>query len=260
MLQRLYAGDHPDVARSLSYLANALHELGEVPRARELHEQALAMRQRLYTGDHRDLAGSLNNLAIDLRRLGERERARDLDEEALAILEQLYAGDHPDVALSLNNLAIDLYALGEHKRALELQERASAIYQRLHDGGRPTAIELIKGGRRTSAAAMFEAAKRENPLDADVRHNYGFCILPDHPEEGLREIHTASELGYNRPDITFANQMFGLFLLQRYSSALEVAERLLQHEENHERVYLWDWRMGAENMSIINVEPCPVCV
>jgi len=37
-----------------SNLANALSELGEHERARELHEQALAMRQRHYEGDDQE--------------------------------------------------------------------------------------------------------------------------------------------------------------------------------------------------------------
>ena len=45
--QRLYEGDHPDVAASLSSLAIGLRALGEHGRAQELNEQALAMRQRL---------------------------------------------------------------------------------------------------------------------------------------------------------------------------------------------------------------------
>jgi len=47
MRQRLYEGDHPDVAISLNNLAVHLTALGEDERARELDEQALAMRQRL---------------------------------------------------------------------------------------------------------------------------------------------------------------------------------------------------------------------
>jgi tetratricopeptide (TPR) repeat protein len=47
MYQRLYEGDHPDVATCLNSLAIDLRVLGEHGRARELDEQALAMRQRL---------------------------------------------------------------------------------------------------------------------------------------------------------------------------------------------------------------------
>jgi tetratricopeptide repeat protein len=63
--------------------------VGEDARARELDEQALAMRQRLYEGDHPDVATSLGNLAIDLRVLGEHGRARELDEQALAMRQRL---------------------------------------------------------------------------------------------------------------------------------------------------------------------------
>jgi hypothetical protein len=43
----LYQGDHPEGATSLSSLGNDLMAQGEHERARELHEQALAMRHRL---------------------------------------------------------------------------------------------------------------------------------------------------------------------------------------------------------------------
>ena len=69
------------------------------------------------------------------------------------------------------------------------------------------------------------------------------CILPDHPEEGLQEVQTASELGCS-PDIVLTNCMFGLFLLQRYAAALEAAERLFQLDQTHGEVYLWDWRLS----------------
>jgi tetratricopeptide (TPR) repeat protein len=89
MYQRLYDGDNPNVANSLSNLALVLHDLGEAERARELHEQALAMRRRLFEGDHPDVADSLNNLAFDLRRAGEHARARELNEQALAMRQRL---------------------------------------------------------------------------------------------------------------------------------------------------------------------------
>jgi hypothetical protein len=115
------------------------------------------------------------------------------------------------------------------------------------------AIEFLRAGRRTAAAALFEAAKRDYPNNGEVRNNYGFCILPDHPEEGLQEIHVSDELGFTRRDISMANRMYGLFLLRRFSSALEVAERLYQEEENAQKAYLWDWRKEAENTTMLEV-------
>jgi tetratricopeptide (TPR) repeat protein len=252
--QQLYDGDHPDVAASLDDLAIDLHDLGEVGRARELHEQALAMVQRLYDGDHRSLVLSMNNLAMDLRALRDYGLARELDEQALAMLQRLHKEDHPDVALSMNNLAKDLRALGEYGRARELDEQASEMRERLDNVDRPSVIELLKRGRRASAAALLEKMKREDPSDAEVRNAYGFCLLPDHPEEGLQEIHAASELGHS-PQLPLANRMFGLFLLHEYNAALEAADRLFREEDRHEEAYLWDWRKAPEDTSIISIEP-----
>jgi Domain of unknown function (DUF4062)/Tetratricopeptide repeat len=103
----------------------------DVRLARELDEQALAMKQRLYDGDHLSVAGSVSNLANDLRALGEPGRARELDEQALAMYQRLYDGDHPHVVDSLYNLAIDLGELGDHERARELDEQALAMKERL---------------------------------------------------------------------------------------------------------------------------------
>ena len=76
MRQRLYEGDHPDVAASLNSLAIGLRKAGEYGRAQELDEQALAMDQRLHEGDHPDVATSLSNLASDLTALGSMDGRR----------------------------------------------------------------------------------------------------------------------------------------------------------------------------------------
>jgi tetratricopeptide (TPR) repeat protein len=103
-------------------------------KARELLEQALAMRRRLHAGDHPDIATSLNNLAVIQEQLGDYGGAGDLFEQALAMRRRLYAGDHSDIATSLNNLAVILQEQGEHARARELHEQALAMFQRLHAG------------------------------------------------------------------------------------------------------------------------------
>jgi hypothetical protein len=65
--------------------------LGENERARDLHEQTLAMRQRMYQGDHPDVATSLTNLGAALQGLGEVKRAQELDEQASAMRQRLAA-------------------------------------------------------------------------------------------------------------------------------------------------------------------------
>jgi hypothetical protein len=117
------------------------------------------------------------------------------------------------------------------------------------------AADFLEAGRRSAAAALFEAAKRDNPDNAEIRNNYGFCILPDNPEGGLQEIHAAEELGFTPRSVNLANRMYGLFRLQRYASALEVAERLFA-EDDHE-AWLWDWRKDPENTTILMVNARP---
>jgi tetratricopeptide (TPR) repeat protein len=128
----------PPLSELLTRTGNYLWGRGlDMRLARELHEQALAMRQRLHDGDDKSVADSLTFLAITLRELGEQGRARELDEQALAMYQRLFEGDHPDVATSLGNFAVDLSALGEDARARELNEQALAMRQRLFEGNHP---------------------------------------------------------------------------------------------------------------------------
>jgi tetratricopeptide (TPR) repeat protein len=166
MRKRLYDGDHPSVAASLTTLSIDLHVQGEYQQAREVDEQALAMYQRLHGGDHPNVATSLSNLASDLYVLGEYGRAREFFEQALAMRQRLYGGDHASVATSLSNLAIDLRRAGEHQRAGELFQQALAMHQRLYDGDHPSvaaslnnlAIHLRRAGEYGRARELFQQA------------------------------------------------------------------------------------------------------
>jgi hypothetical protein len=117
------------------------------------------------------------------------------------------------------------------------------------------AVEFLRAGRRNAAAALFEAAKRKRPNDPEARNNYGFCILPDDPEAGIQEVHAAGELGFVHRGVTLANRMYGLFLLGRFASALEAAERLFHEEDADHGAYLWDWRKEPENTTVVRVTP-----
>ncbi len=114
-------------------------------RARDLHQQAVAVHQQLYDGDHPDLAASLTGFAWDLHELGDHTQARRLHEQALAMVQRLYEGDHPQIAWILTALADDLRALGEHARARELDEQALAMLQRLDVGDREDLAVALDG-------------------------------------------------------------------------------------------------------------------
>jgi len=157
----------PTLARLLMMIAAYLGARGLDRRlARELNEQALAMRLRLYKGDHSDIATSLSSLGTDLYHLGEHERARDLDEQALAMRQRLYQVDHPDIATSLSHLAADVRQLGEVPRALDLDEQALAMRQRLYQVDHPDiawslrnlATDLRQLGKVERARELHEQA------------------------------------------------------------------------------------------------------
>ncbi|MFN9735301.1 MAG: tetratricopeptide repeat protein, partial [Microcystis sp.] len=109
---------HPDVADSLSDLANLYNLQGRYELAEPLHQEALALRKELLGERHPDVASSLNNLASLYESQGRYELAEPLYEEALALYKNLLGERHPHVASSLNNLAI----LYESQRRYELVE------------------------------------------------------------------------------------------------------------------------------------------
>lgn len=176
--QRLYQGDHPDIARSLHNFGIDLYAVGDYARARDLHEQALAMLRRLHEGDDLSIAVGLNSLAEDVRALGEYAHARDLHEQALAMLRRLYPDDHPDIGVGLNSLAEDLRALGDHAQARDLDEEALAMRRRLYEGDHLDIVRSLEGlaedlralGEPASARNRREqaAAMRQRLTDQDA--------------------------------------------------------------------------------------------
>jgi tetratricopeptide (TPR) repeat protein len=192
MRQRVYEGDHPDMAASLTILANDLRDLGEPERARDLNEQALALYQRLYEGDHSSVAVALNNLAVALSELGEHARARDLNEQALAMRQRLYDGDHPNVALSMSNLAAALSQLGELARARDLDEQALAMRQRLYQGDHPS-VALSMNNLSVVLSELGEHA-RARDLDEQALAMRQRLYDGDHPDVALSMSNLAVDL------------------------------------------------------------------
>jgi tetratricopeptide (TPR) repeat protein len=79
----------PALATLLERTGNYLWGRGLPRLAKQLHEEALAMRQRLYQGDHPDVARSLRNLGGALLVLGEHERTLERYEQAAAMQQRL---------------------------------------------------------------------------------------------------------------------------------------------------------------------------
>jgi len=65
---------HPNVARSYNNLGNVFGDEGDLKKAKEYHERALAIRQQTLGPQHPDVATSYNYLATVLRDHGDLEK------------------------------------------------------------------------------------------------------------------------------------------------------------------------------------------
>jgi len=95
MRTRLYKGDHPSVALSLSNLALVLQDLGKPGDAEPLLRDALTVYKRLYKGDHPSVALGLNNLAAVFVSQNRSEDAEPLLRDALDMYQRLVQGRPP---------------------------------------------------------------------------------------------------------------------------------------------------------------------
>jgi tetratricopeptide (TPR) repeat protein len=116
-------------AASKNSLGICYHLLGQLARAIELYEQALAIDRE--TGDRHGEAIHLGNLAIPVAELGQTARAIELHERALAIDRE--NGDRNGEANHLGNLGNRYAKLGQTARAVELQEQALVIHRETGD-------------------------------------------------------------------------------------------------------------------------------
>ena len=123
MHERALGPEHPEVARSLTGLANLYTNLGRYEQAEVLYERALQIWEQVPGPEHPEMGWSLNGLAILRKNQGHSEQAEVLYERALHLREGTLGSEHPLVAMTLNNLAA-LYQEGKK------YEQATVLYQR----------------------------------------------------------------------------------------------------------------------------------
>jgi tetratricopeptide (TPR) repeat protein len=125
MLQRLqgHLDDQQTDATSKDILGFCYRLLGQVHRAIDLHEQALAIARE--TGNRWREGVGLGNLASCYAFVGQIGRAIDLHEQALAIYRE--TGNRQGEAADLGNLGNRYAELGQVHRAIEFYEQAQAI-------------------------------------------------------------------------------------------------------------------------------------
>jgi ATP/maltotriose-dependent transcriptional regulator MalT len=123
-------GGEPSLrARVLSGGAELSHSQGDLDRAEELREEALAVSRRL--GDEEQIAAALNGLAFVLRRRGEFARARAMHQEALELYRKL--GDRWGVGRSMDHLGRAAAFQGDYAAALPQLEEGLRMWREVGD-------------------------------------------------------------------------------------------------------------------------------
>jgi CHAT domain-containing protein/tetratricopeptide (TPR) repeat protein len=151
--REVFGNVHPQVARSLQFLAKMYETQADFPAARQAREEVLAIQKKLIGADHwqgtdarialEDSERLARMSAADRRRLAEAFQMGDQvghlyqqgkTREALALAQkvrdislELLGEHHPDYALSLNNLAFLYWSQGAFAKAEPLYRQAVEI-------------------------------------------------------------------------------------------------------------------------------------
>nr|XP_058951363.1 uncharacterized protein LOC131778897 [Pocillopora verrucosa] len=116
-----------DIADIYEHAGNVHEKLGDLSKAKDYHDLALAARLKKLGPDHVDIAKSFYYLGIVHYKLGDLSQAKDYHDRALAIRLKKLGPDHVDIANSYNSLGIVHYKLGDLSQAKDYHDRALAI-------------------------------------------------------------------------------------------------------------------------------------
>ncbi|MDH3456620.1 MAG: serine/threonine-protein kinase [Gemmatimonadota bacterium] len=129
--QRIHAGQHPDVAESLDYLADLERAEGHSALADSLYRAALAMRRSTLGDRHPDVAVSLMGVGLVHKDAGEFEEAEEAFREALAIRERAPA-DTGQLAEVWDALGTLYWVQDRYEEAEPLLRQALAARRSFH--------------------------------------------------------------------------------------------------------------------------------
>jgi tetratricopeptide (TPR) repeat protein len=134
-------GDKYGEGAFLNRLGLTYHSLGQMERAIEYHEQALAIGREIcaastegspeWAAARRGEGTALDNLGIARRNLGQVERAIEYHQQALAVSREI--GDRRGEGTDLGNLGIAYHSLGQVERAIEYYQQALAVSREIGD-------------------------------------------------------------------------------------------------------------------------------
>ena len=182
--------DHPEVAISLTNIANALRAQGQHRESEQMARQALAIFESQLGKNHPYTAASHNNIGNSLIEQGrhiawdEPARAKPYFDEAeehyrkaVAIREANFGPEHASVALNLHNLGEAQRSQGNYADARKTLERSLAIKRQSMPDDHPSVVltstalgrVLIELGEAQAAREILEpAVARRTPENSSA--------------------------------------------------------------------------------------------
>jgi CHAT domain-containing protein len=141
--RRVLGEEAPDVAVSLSTVADVVMVQGDIPEARDLYNRALSMRRRILGEKHPDVAQSLDALGLAEKDLGNLDRARSCYLQSYDLRRELFGALHPSIAASLNRQAELLRREFRPDDAFALFRQALHMLEKSSEAESPTAAEVL---------------------------------------------------------------------------------------------------------------------
>ncbi|MGB2727756.1 MAG: tetratricopeptide repeat protein [Halobacteriota archaeon] len=187
-------GDRRGEGADLGNFGTAYYAQGQVERAIDYYEQALAIAKEI--GDRGGEGNWLGNLGTAYDVQGQVERAIDYYEQALSIAKEI--GDRRGEGNWLGNLGNAYYSLGQVERAIEYYEQALSIAKEIGDrGGEGNWLGNL-------GTAYYDLVQVERAIEY---HEQALAI--------------AKEIGDRRNEGTWLNNLGGVFKdLKNYDLAL----------------------------------------
>ena len=247
-LQSTGAAVTPELASSLSELANTHFYAGHYDTSEALNQRVLAMNRQLYGDRHPLVADTLINLGAVKFELGHYQEAEVFDRQALDIDRAFYGNEHPETASALTILGRTLVAENRYSEATDLLQQALAIQERVYGKVHPRVASALnelgkvalQEGKLDDAEAYFRRMVDieksvygdKHYLVATALSNLGSVYMErkEYPraEDIFRDVvrRYTEELSPNHPNTGIARIKLGRSLLrqQRYSDA-EVESR-----------------------------------
>ncbi len=127
MYQRLFPGDHPEVARTMNLVGYWLMLDGDYGAADRAVQTALAMRRRLFDAKHPDIASSLLQLAMLEVATGKFAEAERDARQAREIYTAALSPTHFTAALAASVEGAAFTGLGDYAQAEKLLNDGNAI-------------------------------------------------------------------------------------------------------------------------------------